>query len=98
MYNICEPPLEPCDFYDPMEDWVHVDELEKYDDAKDKIEEIIHQVYNIGNVQLLEEAIDELASIFELKLPTTQPKLVNKEKHMYESIVQMSHHLASLNL
>lgn len=87
--NICEPPLEPdCDF-NPTEDWVNVDELEKYDDAKEHLEEVIHQLYNIGNVNALENAIEELANVFDVNLPNKEPKLCKKEDEMHDLSVQL---------
>ena len=73
MMYICEPPLEPyCDF-DPMDGWVHVDELSKYDDAKEFLKEVINQIYNVGNLDDLENALDELVNIFGIRLPSKQP-------------------------
>lgn len=34
-----EPQLDPHYDYDPMEEWVHVDDLKKYDDAKKYLQE-----------------------------------------------------------
>jgi len=82
--TICEPPLEPdCDF-DPMEDWVHVDELNKYDDAKEHLEEVIHQIYNIGNVNALEDSLEGLANVFDINLPSKEPKLAKKEDELLD--------------
>jgi len=79
-----------CEFdaFDSMEDWVHVDELKKYDDAKDQLEELIHQIYNIGNVNALEDALEDLAGIFDIKLPNKEPKLVKKKSESFDLSIQ----------
>ena len=95
MRNLYEPPLEPYDDYDHM-DWVHVDELTKYDSAKAHLEEVLHQVYNIGNVCALENALDELADVFDIKLPAKKPRLVKRADDLYDFSVRMSQSFASL--
>ena len=72
-----EPPLEP--YFDEMAEWVHIDELEKFDDAKDYLKEVLNQFYNVGNINALESALEDLANIFEINLPIKEPKLVQKE-------------------
>ena len=79
-----EPPLEPSDDFDCC------DELTKYDDVKEFLEEVIHQVYNIGNVDALEGALDELVNIFNLKLPRTKPKLIKKPDELYDLAVHLT--------
>ena len=100
MYDICqspfEPPLEP--YVDPMEEWVHVDEVAKYEyDAKECFEKILHCVYNTGDVEGLEDALDEMASIFEAKLPDKQPKLMKKPDQLYDFSVQLTRAMAKLS-
>jgi len=88
MMNMYEPPLDPyCDF-DPMEDWVHVDELKKYDAAEEFLKEVINQVYNTGDVIALEDALEELANVFDIKLPRKEPKLTTKDDEAYGLRVQ----------
>lgn len=86
--NMYQPPLEPYDDYDPMEDWVHVDELEKYDNAEEFLKEVINHVYNTGDIDELENSLDELAGVFNLKLPNKQPLIAKKEP--YENTVQLN--------
>lgn len=78
--NTYEPPLEPCCDFDPYEEWVHVDELDKYDDAEQFLKEVINHIYNTGNTNELENSLDELAGVFNLKLPNKEPKLTNKDE------------------
>jgi len=99
MFNY-EPSLEEEDYIyvDPMEDWVHVDEVAKYeDDAKEQFEKILHCVYNTGDVEGLEDALDEMASIFEVKLPENKPRLAKKTSELYDFSVQFTRAMAKLN-
>ena len=70
-----EPPLEPYCDYNPTDDYVHVDELSKYDDAKDLINKLINILYKSGDVFQFENNFEELASIFDVSLPVTTIKL-----------------------
>jgi len=75
MMNIFEPSLEPYCDYDPMEDWVHVDELSKYDDAESLIRKIIKNLYTTGDVLQFEDDFEELANIFDVNLPHDDIKI-----------------------
>lgn len=80
MYNIYEPPLDP-DFYYPMEEFVNVDELDKYEiDGKELFKKVLHHIYDTGDVENLEDVLDELATIFDVNLPKKNPKLIKKER------------------
>ena len=71
--NMYEPPLEPFDDFDLMDEWVPVDELSKYDNAKEFLKEVVNQIYYVGDVDALEDALDELTGVFDLKLPSKHP-------------------------
>ena len=73
MNNMCEPPLEP--IIDPMSEYVHVDELEKYANAEYFLRRIIKNLYNAGDLIKFEDDLEELANIFELKLPEEPLKI-----------------------
>jgi len=73
MMNMYEPPLDP--YCDPMEEWVHVDELGKYINAEDLIRKIIKNLYGDGDVLRFEDDFEELANIFDVKLPRKEIKL-----------------------
>ena len=88
MMNTYEPPLEPYCDYDPMDDWVHVDELDKYDDAEKSLKDVINHLYNTGDVEGLEDSLEELASVFDINLPNLKPKLIKKDNESYDFRVQ----------
>lgn len=75
MMNMYEPPLEPYCDYDPYEDYVHIDELSKYDDAEGLIKKIIKNLYNTGNVSQFEDDFEDLAWIFNVNIPATNIKI-----------------------
>ena len=59
-------------YYDP-DDFVHIDELDKYIDAESLIKDLIKHVYITGNVKDLEDSLDELCDVFNLKIPYSKP-------------------------
>ena len=67
-----------------------MDEVAKYDDAKDWLKEVLHHVYVTGNVQLFEDAIEELCAIFEVKLPKTHTKFQKKRSELFDFAVQLT--------
>ena len=70
-----EPPLEPYCDYNPIDDYVHIDELSKYDDAKDLINKLINILYKSGDVLQFENDFEDLASIFDVNLPFENIKI-----------------------
>lgn len=69
--------LDP-EYYGEPEDYVHRDEIKCYDDAKEWIEEIIKCVYDTGDVESMENALDELAAIWKITLPSQDPLIEKK--------------------
>ena len=76
--SIYESYISHDEYIDPLEDWVHISDLQKYDHAKTNLEEIIHQIYDIGDICAFENALEELASIFDIKVPNNELKIVAK--------------------
>jgi hypothetical protein len=66
------------DHYDPSAEFVHIDELSKYDSAGDLLKQIIKTVYITGNVNDFEDSLDELCDIFDLKIPYSKPLIRGK--------------------
>lgn len=58
------------------EDWVHVEELERFQNADEIIKALIKGVYSTGSVTDIERALEELAIIWDIKIPDTKPKIV----------------------
>lgn len=65
--------------YDPYEDYVHVDELTKYDDATNHIKEMINSFYQTGDLHKFETAFEELSAVFDINLPYANPKFIPSE-------------------
>jgi len=74
---------------DPYEGYVHIEELRKYDSASDWIKEVIHHVYATGDINMLEGALEELGSIFDICLPSTSPKVQKKNRELFDFSVQL---------
>ena len=75
---------------DESEQWVHVDNLEKYDYAKEWIDEVVHHMYNTGDVDEMENALDELLAIFSGKLPPNSPKIQKKQSNLFNFAIDLS--------
>lgn len=58
------------------EDWVHVEELERFQNADEIIKALIKGVYSTGSVTDIEAALEDLASVWDIKLPDAKPKIV----------------------
>ncbi len=47
----------------------------EYDEAKEWLKDLIHQVYNTGDIDDIERSLEEVACKFELNLPAKEPKI-----------------------
>lgn len=66
----------PDDFYEPgMSDPLFIEEVEKQAEAKEILEALIQQLYIEGDVTSFENSLEDLADIFELKIPDGEPLL-----------------------
>ena len=77
--------------------WVYIEDIEKFkENASDWLEEIVHQVYNIGNVSMLEEALEELCGMFDVNLPKGKAKLQRKKNELFELGLTLSKNIPSV--
>lgn len=60
---------------DYKDEFVHVNELTKYENAAEYVEEIVKHVYLTGDVRELEKQLEELAHVFHLQIPDGSPKI-----------------------
>lgn len=74
---------DPFECYSPMEDYVHVDEMKKYEDAQEWVEEIIECVYQKGDLESLENALEELAHIYGVKFASSSPVIEKKSQKLF---------------
>lgn len=81
-----------CDLYD---DHVHIDEVEKYQEAAGYIKEIIQQIYVTGDIEKLEDQLEELSGVFDLKIPETAPKIQKKRSELFDLCVQLTQNYAN---
>lgn len=83
-YNSCE---RPDSWYEPDYDpptpadygWVREEDIPDLDSIKDFIKGVIEAVYVTGDVEELENCLDELCGQFDLKLPAGQPVVINRQ-------------------
>lgn len=78
------------EYYEEREQWMTVDEFVNFKGcAADWMEEVLHQVYNIGNVSLLENALEELAALLEVKFPKGTPRIEKKKCELFDLGVEL---------
>lgn len=73
----------PDSWYDPDPEpespadygWVHEDDIPDLDSVRDFLTGVIEAVYVTGDVDKLEDCLDEICHQFDLKLPAGQPIL-----------------------
>ena len=81
--------------YDPYEDYVHIDELDKYEHAKINVAEIIRHFFTTGDIDSIKEELEELCEVFDLKMPKTMPKLQKKRSELFDFCVQLTQSYAN---
>lgn len=59
--------------------WIHEDDLPDLDGVKDFLTGVLEAVYVTGDVDALENCLDEICSQFDLKLPAGLPVLAKKK-------------------
>ena len=67
------------------DDYVPREQINKYEGAEDWIKEMIHHMYDTGDVVALENAFDELVGIWGLRLPEGAPKIRVTEEYIPHS-------------
>lgn len=72
-YNPDPDPITPADY-----GWIHKDDVPDLDHCMDMLKGILEAVYVTGNVEELENCLDELSGQFDLKLPAGAPVLCRK--------------------
>ena len=76
--------------------WVHEDDIPDLDHAKDMLEGVLEAIYVTGNIEKLEDCLDELTGCFELKIPATAPLLEKKgmNKNLLQAFAGFTQHYA----
>lgn len=74
MYNVA---LSP-DYYPHSEHYVEPEDIERLESGKEWVEELIACIYYKGDIEGLENALEELAHVFDLKIPETDPVIQSK--------------------
>ena len=67
------------------DDYVPREKINKYEDAEDWIKEMIHHMYDTGDIVALENALDELTGIWGLRLPEHEPKIEKRTEYLPHS-------------
>jgi len=61
--------------------WIHEDDLPDLDHGKAMMLSVINAIYETGDTEQLEDCLDELAALFDLRLPKKNPKLEKIKKN-----------------
>jgi hypothetical protein len=60
--------------------YIHQHYLPNLDHVKEMLKTMINTIYITGDVELLDDCLDELVGVFGLQLPNTKPLLEKKAK------------------
>ena len=85
--------------YDPMEGYVPSQELDKFLNVEEFVKEIIHHMYETGDVDKIEDALDEITGVWGLQLPNKGPmiqKQVEKRMDVAREVYEMGVQLMKL--
>lgn len=75
----------PSEYLDAGDEMVSIDELTKYVDAKEWMEELLHATYRTGNVQDFENALDELSRVWGLSLPSGEMRVQERRDDWFDA-------------
>ena len=59
--------------------------------AQDWMEEVLHQVFRIGDEQLLKNALEELAHLLQVKYPHGPTKFTKKPNALFDDTIKLLH-------
>lgn len=59
----------------PLDEWVHEDDLPDLEFMKDMTISVINAIYETGDIENLEDCLEELAAGFDLQIPNKKPML-----------------------
>jgi len=65
--------------------WIHKDELPDLDHAKSMLENALIAIYQTGDIETLEDSLDELTGCFDLKMPKGRPALEKRATNVLNS-------------
>ena len=63
---------------EPESGWIREEDIPSINDTRDFLQGIIEALYETGDVYKLEGALDELCCLYDMQLPSKQPKLQGK--------------------
>ena len=77
------------DYYTEDPCYVPVEEIEKYESAKEWLVELLHHIYETGDIDALEVALEEAIHPFGLKLPEGEPVIKSNKSTYFEHAIEM---------
>jgi hypothetical protein len=93
MYDYCElddwnepdfDPPTPADY-----GWIHEDDIPDLNSTKCFIKGMLESVYLTGNIEKLEECLDEICGQFDLKLPEGKPVICRKFQNFSDELFDL---------
>lgn len=94
MYDYCElddwsepdfDPITPADY-----GWVHENDIPNLDHVKKCLKGIVDSVYFTGDIDELENYLDEVCEEFDVKLPISEPVICQKTKGFSNDLFDVS--------
>lgn len=84
------------DYINPYEDYIHVDNIKMadvpiYENCQSEFRRLLTCVYESGDIETMEDSLDELVSLFGLRLPAKSPVLTKKpETKIFDFMVDLT--------
>lgn len=73
--------------------WIHEDDIPDLDFVKGMLEGVRGAVYETGDIENLEDCLEELLSTFELRVPETEPVLEKKVQELDKNATRRRNHM-----
>jgi hypothetical protein len=64
--------------YSDENPYIHIDDLLPAKNIEDQIKRLVRALYETGNIAEIEDSLDELSSVFDIKVPLRDPVMVRK--------------------
>jgi hypothetical protein len=67
---------------DPMEDYVHVDDLPDLDHARDHMKGLFEVLYGTKDISALEDHLEEICSVLDMNIPRESIRIQKESAHV----------------
>lgn len=65
-------------------------QVARFEDAKEWLEELLYHMYTTGSVLGMEGALDELSGLWDIKLPKSAPVIQKTPKQLFDFVLSQT--------